>query len=257
MLKRRPWILVAAYTLFVLPFLVFGWFGGSIPSYAEYCYKDEYSGQKQCATYDIVTFSFLQIGKILHNNGEAVIAVFTVLIATGTWLLFRAARDLVRTAEETAQRQLRAYVSIEGHMSPEEHLKPILNRGGNSRIPLKVVNRGQTPAYRVKVWVRTQVASFPLTEILAKEPPPELTFSRMALGPGAHITIDALMKGPWPIGHYELLTSGKAGIYVFGKAWYRDAFERDQWTEFRMMLPLDSDGNYHGLQGSPEGNDAS
>ena len=53
-------------------------------------------------------------GEWLHEHGEAVIALFTVILGIATWLLWRSTRALVEGAEKTAERQLRAYVFVKG-----------------------------------------------------------------------------------------------------------------------------------------------
>jgi len=50
-------------------------------------------------------------GEFVHKNAESIIALFTVILGIATWFLWRATKRLVEGAEDTAQRQLRAYVS--------------------------------------------------------------------------------------------------------------------------------------------------
>src|SRR5262245_19756779 len=54
------------------------------------------------------------IGGFIHNRHNEILAAFTVILAVATIFLWIATRDLVREAEDTAKRQLRAYVFVSG-----------------------------------------------------------------------------------------------------------------------------------------------
>src|SRR6187431_2243000 len=85
-------------------------------------------------------WSFLYwLGHVLEGYGEAVIAVFTIVLAFATGLLWKATRELVRGAEKTAERQLRAYVLPE---------KAVLTNISDAepRYIFNAKNYGQTPA---------------------------------------------------------------------------------------------------------------
>ena len=83
-------------------------------------------------------------GEWLHKNGEAIIALFTVILGIATWLLWRSTKALVAGAEQTAERQLRAYVHVENAeiIHSNDEWRP------NIRISVK--NYGQTPAREVR-----------------------------------------------------------------------------------------------------------
>src|SRR5947209_1045178 len=51
-------------------------------------------------------------GEFVHKNAESIIALFTIILGIATWLLWRATKKLVKGAEATAKRQLRAYVHV-------------------------------------------------------------------------------------------------------------------------------------------------
>lgn len=71
-----------------------------------------------------------------------VVAVFTVLLACGTFALYCATQNLVVGAEQTAKQQLRAYVGIS---------KVFIRRNELGRLWLNVENFGQTPADSVEL----------------------------------------------------------------------------------------------------------
>jgi hypothetical protein len=75
-----------------------------------------------------------------------VLAVITTILAFGTVGLWCATRRLVKGGEETAKRQLRAYLCVE--IFPDDH--PIVNFDGPIVVLLRIVNRGATPAYGVE-----------------------------------------------------------------------------------------------------------
>jgi hypothetical protein len=96
--------------------------------------------------------SFAWCSSLEWIDAERIIAAFTVVlgIATGilgiaTWKLWRATDALVTGADKTAERQLRAYVSIE----PVGLQDFVADR--RPRVTFIVKNIGQTPAHRVRI----------------------------------------------------------------------------------------------------------
>jgi hypothetical protein len=75
-------------------------------------------------------------------DAERVIAGFTVILGVATWFLWRATVRLVRSADKTAERQLRAYVLVKD-MKMEE-FKGATTTGGYGPIP------GPTQHYRIE-----------------------------------------------------------------------------------------------------------
>jgi hypothetical protein len=53
------------------------------------------------------------IGGFIHNRHNELLAIFTIILAVATIFLGSATRDLVRGADATAERQLRAYIAHE------------------------------------------------------------------------------------------------------------------------------------------------
>jgi hypothetical protein len=82
--------------------------------------------------------------------------VFTLILALATVLLWQATRDLVRGAEDTAERQLRAYVYIISN-----DISLMNNPNGSTTVTIKPILKvfGLTPAASiVPVWyVLTEV----------------------------------------------------------------------------------------------------
>jgi hypothetical protein len=182
-----------------------------------------------------------------------VLAFLTLVLAGATLFLYLATRSLVRGAEDTAERQLRAYVSVDkarvigvnGSQQPKAHVV--------------IKNYGQTPAYELLHWTGMEVETWPHPDnfdfVLG-------TLAKHTLGPGAfiHGYQDRFLKGP----PRALTTEQHAGLrdksmalYVFGEIRYKDAFRKTRFTKYKMMIggPVGMDES-GALVTCEEGNDA-
>jgi hypothetical protein len=99
---------------------------------------------------------------VIDWTPEAVTAAATVLLgsltfvlAFGTLFLWFATQRLVRGSEKTAERQLRAYISI----SPTNVNE--FGEGGNVTIHYDAKNVGKTPAVKVKTFASVAILPFP------------------------------------------------------------------------------------------------
>jgi hypothetical protein len=72
-------------------------------------------------------------------DAEKIIAVFTVILGVATWKLWRSTDALVRGAEVTAERQLRAYVGVRRIYFDKSN-------PGSISVVVEINNFGQTPA---------------------------------------------------------------------------------------------------------------
>jgi hypothetical protein len=163
-------------------------------------------------------------------DAERVIAAFTVILGlvTGilglaTWKLWRSTDRLVKGAEDTASRQLRAYVLAKNCKVTREN--------GKSKLRVKVQNYGQTPAHELKIWLGYRLRTYPPTDEFWSRKQ-TIKQSVYSLGPddftesftdGSDIDekIDADLK------------SGVAVIYGVGSISYVDIFGKTQTGEFR------------------------
>ena len=91
---------------------------------------------------------FIRLGSFIHDFKEEIVAIgtlfiaaFTVILAFATFFLYFATRDLVTGAKDTAERQLRAYLTITPVMLSS------INPDENSGFIFEQKNQGQTPAY--------------------------------------------------------------------------------------------------------------
>jgi hypothetical protein len=148
-------------------------------------------------------------------DAERIIAVFTVILGIATWLLWRATERLVKGAEHTAQRQLRAYLSVTPHK--------VLNWTNDIDAigaTFSWKNHGQTPALEV-------VSEF---TIEVRDTAPDLDAFQeqanfgIAIFPGEE-TPSQLIKTP-RFSHEEIkdVEAGTRRAHIWGRLHYRDAF---------------------------------
>lgn len=174
-------------------------------------------------------------GHFLEMNGEGVIAAFTVILAISTILLWWSTRKLwdagerqLELATKTAERELRAYIYVEG----VEITPPDL--AGPTEVRLTIKNNGQTPGYGVVHLGRMLVQDFPslvpLPEVEETSP-----LSRNDLPPSGILT--KTLKGGRALTPDERarIGNGTLALYVYGEIRYRDAFGRNRSTKYRMI----------------------
>jgi hypothetical protein len=159
----------------------------------------------------------------MNQNEGFFIGSFTLLLVIVTAWLVWATIKLWRGAEDTAQRQLRAYVfaNPQGlHLDDEKKI----------RITYLVTNTGQTPAYDLHHFSAIRVLKWPLPEGFVIEPPKErLDPIKMSLGPAA--TIFGNREASWE-GDIEDVSKDNERIFIIGIMRYRDAFNRERQTRF-------------------------
>lgn len=117
-------------------------------------YGAYYAEHQECPTFHVFLIKlFARIFEIF-GRPEWVVAIFTAVLAFATYFLWRATVRLVRGAEKTAERQLRAYVLGNGG-SIRIFQANDGNRGLEAHYELK--NFGQTPATRFRSWIAMDV----------------------------------------------------------------------------------------------------
>ncbi len=168
-----------------------------------------------------------------------------ILLAIATFGLWIATRQLVRGSENTARRQLRAYVGI--HVA--SLTQPLL---GTIRVRIEVKNTGHTPAYNVRTWSFLGIF----------DPPPEVpkfitgekTDIYSMIGSGAVIELHDGREG---LKHDVIngITNGTKPIYFWGEIRYQDVFAIERRTIFRLRARLQPRENWY-FDTTPEGNEA-
>jgi hypothetical protein len=149
------------------------------------------------------------------------------LLSIVTLMLWGVTVRLVRGSEDTAKRQLRAYI----HVSRTE-VRDFLNVAS---FMLQYENRGQTPAHNLKVASYVTLEPTPVSEECFRR---NLEYgSHGTLGPGGMPQF-FLKRGPRQLTESETqqLRAGTLAILFFGQIKYEDAFEAPRTTEFRYFI---------------------
>ena len=171
--------------------------------------------------------------------------IVEILLAIATLLLWIATRDLVRGAEKTAERQLRAYVGID---TTDLEFAP----GGKIFAEITAKNSGQTPAHDFYCTYAMQTHK-PLPEPFSEPVNEGESFlpSRTVIPPGGVLKTNLQIRLP-----EEVITSlhqGTLMLYISGTMRYRHIFNVDECvTQFRFFWH----SKQKGWQACHEGNNA-
>jgi hypothetical protein len=189
--------------------------------------------------------------KIINLLSAVFVAIFTVVLAVSTILLWIAGERQRSLSEDTAQRQLRAYMVAD--MSSVTRWK----QGQTAEAETIMKNTGLTPAYDIEGWSAIMYDKYPLPYKFPISVPLETTLAQSVLGSGGVVRLKAPTKTVVPT--LETNTEFEAGtmaLYFWGKVTYRDAFGKERFTNFRfyMTRPTESGELFQPL--SKEGNEA-
>lgn len=157
--------------------------------------------------------------KIEHNEpfitatSTIFIAGFTIALAFATFFLWLATRDLVHDAKENSERQLRAYVFIQG--------AEIRLVNDDTAVMAFVVlkNFGQTPGYQFKTWTNIRIGEINEQAFGEKKPAAQDSI----IGPSADLSAPSQFI-PITQAERDAINGGTKKIYVWGEAVYTDAF---------------------------------
>jgi hypothetical protein len=188
------------------------------------------------------------IGSFLDEHSGAIAAISAIFVAIFTATLWRATTRLWLSAnrqsahlEETAERQLRAYVLVT--------TAEIISRDPRPGIRLAFKNSGQTPAYDVRIWVDVSIRT-PDNE---RHFSPPLQDHRMGSSIIGDLILDKYLEVDLVHEEHILLAEGKITLYVWGEVTYRDAFNRQRRTRYRLRSLRSSEPGLHPCE---EGNEA-
>ncbi|TIP18405.1 hypothetical protein [Mesorhizobium sp.] len=163
---------IAAPFLFLVVLLIAAWSSG----FQEIICEQTKSGEEQCASYNLAAYYLVQIKRTVDDNDGLITALATIIIAGFTAALWRstdnlwkagkkqmrlikataalqsidmqasikAAQESVDVARSSAEKQLRAYLSI-------RHMKTVMVSGQIARVKVRLVNAGQTPARKIRL----------------------------------------------------------------------------------------------------------
>lgn len=145
----------------------------------------------------------------------------TVILAVATAALVWATVRLVRGAQDTAERQLRAYVFAR----PDQVRLNLTGETGEIGIQYEMINTGQTPAYHLRNTGEVRIMPWPLPADFVVQSPDE--------GDGGHqnVSLGPKQRGIFnmPQMEYRPLTENER-FYLIVVVRYRDAFNRDRTT---------------------------
>lgn len=155
------------------------------------------------------------------------IALFTCLLFFATLALWWTTRKLVLGAEDTATRQLRAYVSVklDGKM--------FYGADGCLNAPFITKNNGVTPTNEMRCSFFIGLFRFPL-DVELDPPVFSPTSSNAALFPGEQVRQYATLPAKLNQSELAVIKKGEAAIYVWGEVRYTDAFNKERSTKFRL-----------------------
>lgn len=125
--------------------------GASCPNSCSIKYSASYTAARDFAAF------------VEHNEhffvgfGTIIIAIFTAVLGLATAFLWKATKALVDGANDTAERQLRAYVMIESVRLEDFEV----GRRPFARVTLR--NSGATPAHQLTHWCMMGFDAFPHT----------------------------------------------------------------------------------------------
>jgi hypothetical protein len=177
------------------------------------------------------------LGDFLDANEPTIVALAMVAVAGFTGTLWAATKKmqaatekLARNAEETAQRQLRAYVS-----GTPEFLFPF-DETHVPRARLRIHNSGATPANEL----RHRAGIAVLTAADVRLPPLTESFSVSGvLFPGSDLHVAAGRDAPLDPAAIAALRDGAARLYCYGEIDYVDAFMHPRSTRYCHELGAD------------------
>ena len=155
----------------------------------------------------------------------------------------------LRVAQDTAKKQLRAYMSFDGITNER------MDANGTMEIKISFRNSGQTPAYRVDgrpFHTHTSGVTFDnLPKDAQSTPDSEVT--EMICGPGSKLTFPLKVRDLTNV--LPSIELGHLILWVYGHFIYRDIFNK--WYKLRYCLYLTGslDGAPRHFMGAPRGND--
>jgi hypothetical protein len=164
------------------------------------------------------------------------LAFITGGLAVYTALLWRSTSKLVSGAEQTAQRQLRAYVHPDSisiydgsSLSP-----PRMDKINVPGVVMTWRNTGESPAKDVVIW--SKMAVFAIRSEAKIRPPASLQKQfPNTLGRGIPGNRSLWYKRALTAAQCEDIASGRLGIYFYGRIEYRDIFNKRRWTNFKFV----------------------
>jgi hypothetical protein len=149
--------------------------------------------------------------------------------------LWQAGERQLAHLENTAERQLRAYIFVS-----DAKVLNVVEGNGPMEARVIIKNFGQTPAYKVATVNGFAFDKYPLpptTNLIISHDAFFDVRTRSDFGPTqAEESIIAAAREPIRTEEREGLRNGNLAIFVYGEIRYLDAFGRNQRTAYRLMM---------------------
>ncbi|MER8508581.1 hypothetical protein [Mesorhizobium sp. M0435] len=165
---------------------------------------------------------------------DSLLVVFTLLLFFATVALWWSTRRLVQGADKTAERQLRAYISVDSQTNSRQSKNQLFH------FYLTIVNNGLTPANEVRILSNVEILSNPIVPIgfdYSMNAPPAGTglASVTSMSPRQmmrHTTIGTRLSSQ----QLRELVRGKLFFHVRGRVSYEDMFSHSRVTNFSFVI---------------------
>lgn len=228
-----------------------GWLGYSAQQYAPQESQDKTEAKYQAGPMQTIKTGFAIIWKFIHEYREEIIALGTLAIALFTIVLALATRELVEDAAQNAEKQLRAYVAIQGGSVVQANV----DGGPGYRVLVEFKNSGQTPGYKFTTWMRPAEIR-PIDTVPFGLPlPKEERNGSSIIGPGAGA--NQIRFGVWSPAEIDEIRKGTKAIFIWGGADYTDIFGHDRHFIYRIAISgLEDSGGGWALKPHKLGYDA-
>jgi hypothetical protein len=189
-------------------------------AHADICSKNTYTGQKECATYGLLLFIIIEIGKFLDDHNGVILAFITGGLV---WV--------ARKQYKTSQAQLRAYLSVETGKYLRQSQKHRLHF--EFRPTLK--NNGQTPASNVRVVSRVDIDIPQISPAFNYFIPPQ-PGSVTTIGTGQDRFTSSVFPRNLTIPEMREIRKGTKCFHVWGNVTYTDIFKIERHTNFSYII---------------------
>jgi hypothetical protein len=256
----RRAILASLFILAAAAWLQFAIEASFVPASAEICQKNEYTGQKECATYQTHHFVIFHIFKffdavVVTAIATVILAIFTARLWWSTDKLQSITSDLhemAQTQERTFRKQERAYLVGGGpYGAPRFELNPRqvhqakhfpVSGHFTDRKRMTIQNYGKTPAFvtsiewgfskETRLFERVRVSV-----ILEVDDLREWFEVRKVEHP--HDVYTTTGRGTVSTRHVEFSRKERDGQIFFGRIRYKDVFKEEHYSTFALLLGPD------------------
>ncbi len=233
MLKRTSYI-VGSILIVCIALLVAGWtLKWMIPTHADYCETNQYTGDKECATYHIALIALWQIGKFFDYISAPLTAFATVAIGWFTYTLRNSTNQLWEAGERQFQLEgpfLHPTVTYTGDIFKRRSVSAPGPFPLYAVVNYKLHNAGRSPAFPTSIADRlghlTGVPPIPKGDIGARY---EVDHVIDANDTGNR-TYTCCTEIPISEDDLSSITNGKSFIFLYGAIDFSDLID-NQYTQ--------------------------